>query len=367
VQVPMADIRGQHQAIKSEIDLALQGVMDKCQFILGENVKALETEIAQLSGASFGIGVNSGTDAIMLALRAIGVEPGDEVITTSFTFVATAEVVALLGAIPVFADLDPQTFTLDPASIESKITPKTKAILPVHLYGQAADVMAISDIAKRHGLGVVWDGAQAIAAETHGKPIGEFGDAVTISFFPTKNLGGAGDGGMVLTNDPEIAEKVKFLRFHGSAGSYSYKYVGYCSRLDEIQAAILRAKLPHLSAWNDQRRKNAARYKSMLADLPITLPLEQPFNKHVYHQFTIRSSERDALKQHLADLGVSSGIYYPAPLHLEEAYLNLGYKPGDLPETERACKEVLSLPIFQGLTEEQVTYAAESIRSYFSR
>lgn len=365
MEVPMADIRAQHKAIKSDIDAALKEVMENCRFILGENVKLLESQIAKLSGAKYGVGVASGTDALLLALRALGIGPGDEVITTAFTFVATTEVIALLGATPVFADIDPETFTLDPASIESKITPKTKAIVPVHLYGQTADVKAIGDIAKRHGLKIVWDGAQAIAAETFGEPIGAYGDISTLSFFPTKNLGGAGDGGMILTNDEEILNKLHYLRFHGSAGSYSYKYVGYCSRLDEIQAAIIRAKLPYLAAWTDARRSNAAIYNSMLEGLPITLPVEKPFNKHVYHQFTIRCPERDKLKEFLATRGVSTGIYYPAPLHLEEAYRNLGYKPGDLPETERTCDEVLSLPIFQGLTREQVEHVAESIKAFF--
>jgi dTDP-4-amino-4,6-dideoxygalactose transaminase len=361
----MADIRAQHQAIKSDIDAALKDVMENCRFILGENVKLLESEIAEISGAKYGVGVGSGTDALLLALRALGVGPGDEVITTAFSFVATTEVIALLGATPVFADIDPETFILDPASIESKITRKTKAIVPVHLYGQMADVKAISDIAQRHGLKIVWDGAQAIAAEAFGKPIGTYGDIATLSFFPTKNLGGAGDGGMILTNDDDILEKLHYLRFHGSAGSYSYKYVGYCSRLDEIQAAIIKAKLPYLAAWTDARRANAAIYNSMLQGLPIVLPVEKPSNKHVYHQYTIRCSDRDKLKAFLVTKGVSTGIYYPAPLHLEEAYRDLGYKPGDLPATERTCSEVLSLPIFQGLKKEQVEYVAESIKAFF--
>ncbi len=365
MEVPMADIRGQHQSIRSEVDAALHSVMDECRFILGGNVTALEHEIAEYSGATYGVGVGSGTDAIALALRALGIGPGDEVITTAFTFVATTEVIALLGAIPVYADIDPRTFNLDPTKIEAKISPKTKAIVPVHLYGQSADVAAISDIARRHDLKIVWDGAQAVAAESLGKPLGAYGDLMTLSFFPTKNLGGIGDGGMVLANDSSIADMMKYLRFHGSAGSYSYKYVGYCSRLDEIQAAVLRVKLPHLNAWTDARRRNAEIYREMLTGLDIQLPVEEPFNKHVYHQFTLRSADRNELKAHLASNGVSTGIYYPAPLHLEEAYQYLGYNPGDLPETELACTEVLSLPIFQGLTEEQVIYVAKTIQSFY--
>ena len=364
MRVPMADLQGQYQRIKSELDSAVLAVMAKCQFGLGDNVKALEQEIAASCGAKYGIGVASGTDAIALSLVALGIGRGDEVITTPFTFVATTEVIALIGAKPVYADIDPETFNLDPQQIESKITSRTKAILPVHLYGQAADVTPISEIAARHGLRVIYDGAQAIGAETLGKPIGVFGDAVTLSFFPTKNLGAAGDGGMVLVNDEDLAEKLRCLRFHGSGGTYSYRQVGYCSRLDEIQAAVLRTKLPYLREWTAARRGNAETYRGLLSEVPIKLPEEKAGNKHVYHQFTIRSSDRDRLKDYLKSREIDSGIYYPSPLHLEEAYRYLGYKPGDLPEAERACREVLSLPVFPELTDQQLAHVAGSIRSF---
>lgn len=364
MRVPMADLRAQYQSIKREMDDAVRAVMENSAFILGPSVKALEEKIAEYSGAAYGIGVNSGTDALLLALAAIGVGPGDEVITTPFTFVATTEAIALLGAKPVFADIEPETFNLDPERIEERITPRTKAILPVHLYGQAADVARIFEIADRHGLRVIYDGAQAIGAMAHGRPIGAYGDAVTLSFFPTKNLGAAGDGGMVLTDDAELAEKLRFLRFHGSGGTYSYKHVGYCSRLDELQAAILMAKLPHLDGWTELRRRNAGTYRCLLSDLGLVQPEEEPFNKHVYHQFTIRCRERDRLREHLKSNEIDTGVYYPGPLHLEEAYRYLGYGPGDLPEAERACREVLSLPVFPGLTEQQLAHVAHSILSF---
>ncbi|HEY3298041.1 MAG TPA: DegT/DnrJ/EryC1/StrS family aminotransferase, partial [Armatimonadota bacterium] len=269
------------------------------------------------------------------------------------------------GGKPVYSDIDPRTFNLDPDLIEEKITSRTKAILPVHLFGQAADTKKILDIAKRHGLKVVWDGAQAISAESYGCGVGAYGDAVTLSFFPTKNLGGAGDGGMILTNDDELAEKLRYLRFHGSNGSYSYKYVGYCSRLDEIQAAILRVKMKYIDEWTELRRANAAAYGSLLADLDLTLPVEESFNKHVYHQYTIRSGKRDELKAYLGEQGISSGIYYPGSLHLEEAYGYLGYKLGDLPAVETACNEVLSLPVFPEMTDEQFAYVVQGIRSFY--
>lgn len=364
MRVPMADLKAQYHSIKQEIDSAIAGVMESCAFTLGPEVKVLEEKIASYCGTSHGIGVNSGTDAIALALAAIGVGPGDEVITTPFTFVATTEVIAILGAKPIYVDIAPDTFNLDPELIEEKISPRTKAILPVHLYGQAADVAKICEIAARHGLKVIFDGAQAIGAEVNGKPIGTYGDVVTLSFFPTKNLGAAGDGGMVLTNDPEIAEKVRYLRFHGSAGTYSYKYVGWCSRLHSVQAAVLLAKFPHLDEWTAKRRRNAEIYRKLLSGLDIVLPAERPENKHVYHQFTIRYPKRDALRQYLADKEIGSGVYYPSPLHLEEAYAYLEYKPGDFPEAERACREVLSLPICPELTNEQLEYVAFTIRDF---
>ncbi len=366
MRVPMADIKAQHDSIKNEIESAVQSVLDKCVFILGDNVKAVESEIAAYSGSKYGIGVASGTDAIALALRAIDIQPGDEVITTPFTFVATTEVIALLGAIPVYADIDPKTFNIDPEKIEEKITPKTKAILPVHLYGQCADVENISQIAKKHDLKVIWDGAQAIGAEALGNKIGYYADAVTLSFYPAKNLGAAGDGGMVLVNDESLLEKLKYLRFHGGGGTYSYKYVGYCSRLDEIQAAVLRAKLPHLDKWTSVREKHAGIYDSAFADLDIMLPYTMPAYKHTFYQYTIRTSKRDLLKNYLADNGVGTGVFYPNPLHLEEAYAYLGYKTGDFPQAESASKEALSIPVFPEMKEDQQQYVVDTISDFLN-
>lgn len=367
MNVPMADLKAQYQSIRRDIDDAVHAVMENSRFILGENVGKLEEDIAEYCGSAYGVGVNSGTDALLLALSALGVEQGDEVITTPFTFVATVEVIALLGATPVFADIDPATYNLDPTVLEKKITSKTKAIMPVHLYGQTADVKRITEIAKNHNLHLICDGAQAIGAECDGKPVGAFGDITTLSFFPTKNLGGAGDGGMVLTNDHDLAEKLRCLRFHGSGGLYSYRLKGYCSRLDEIQAAILRVKLPHLNDWTQKRRDHAALYRANLSDLDLIMPTEVDGCKHVYHQFTVRSADRDKLREHLKAQGVGTGVYYPHPLHLEEAYEYLGGKAGDQPEAERACREVLSLPIVPELTEEQMTYTIKSIRSFFGK
>lgn len=366
MRVPMADIKAQHDSIKNEINSSVAEVLDKCVFILGDNVKGIESEIAEYSGAEYGVGVASGTDAIALSLRAVDIQPGDEVITTPFTFVATTEVISLLGAIPVYADIDPLTFNLNPNKIEEKITSKTKAILPVHLYGQCADAEQISDIAKKHNLKVIWDGAQAIGAETQAGKIGKYADAVTLSFYPAKNLGAAGDGGMVLVNDPELLKKIKFLRFHGSGGTYSYKYVGYCSRLDEIQAAVLRAKLPHLDDWTAKREVHAGVYNSELSGLDITLPYVVPGYKHTFYQYTIRTKRRNELKQYLADHEIGTGVYYPNPLHLEEAYLYLGYKPGDFPEAELASKEALSIPVYPEMSEDQLHYVVKTIKSFFA-
>jgi len=367
LKVPMADLKAQYRNLKPEIDGAVQSVLENGAFILSDSVVSLEEEVARYCGASFGIAVNSGTDAITLSLAALGIGPGDEVITTPFTFVATTEAIVLLGGVPVYVDVDPATFNLDAEKIEEKITARTKAILPVHLFGQTADTRRIAEIAAKHGLKVVWDGAQAIGSESYGLPVGAFGDAVTLSFYPTKNLGGAGDGGMILTNDGELAEKLRYLRFHGSKGSYSYKVVGYCSRLDGIQAAVLRVKLKYLDEWTEVRRSNAETYRSLLSDLDIILPYEDPNSKHVYHQFTIRCKNRASVRDFLGSQGVGTGIFYPGPLHLEEAYRYLGYKRGDLPEAEKTCDEVLSLPIVPELTDVQLAKVASAMREFYGK
>jgi len=360
--IPIANPKAQFLALKDEITTAVLQVFESCHFILGENVTELENEIPGLCDAKYGITVNSGTDAITIALAACGVGPGDEVITTPYTFVATTEAIMIVGAKPVYADIDPETFNLDPKSIEDKITDKTKAILPVHLYGQCADIEKIEAIAKKHNLKLVSDGAQAIGSKHKGKGIGSYGDASTLSFYPTKNLGGCGDGGMVLTNSEEVTRMCKSLRFHGMDATYSYEHVGYCSRMDEIQAAILRVKLKKLLEWNEARRFNAAYYLEHLSDLPLTLPVSKPENFHIYHQFTLRFAKRDELKAKLAERGVGSAVFYPSPLHLQRAYASLGYKEGDFPEAEKAASEVLSLPVLPELTREELETVTKAVR-----
>ena len=370
MNVPMADLPAQHQALKAELSSAFDQVLAKCQFGLGDNVAALEQEIAAECGAKYGLGVNSGTDGLLLALRALGIGPGDEVITTPFTFVATVEVICLAGATPVFVDIDPGTFNLDAAQTAAKITPKTKAIMPVHLFGQLADMTHFTQIARRHDLPLIGDAAQAIGATHGGRPIGAWSDLTTLSFFPTKNLGACGDGGMVLTDSDEHREAVRVLRFHGSGGGYFYKEIGYCSRLDELQAALLRVKARRLHDWNEARRRNAALYAGLLDDLRghIALPCTLDGNHHVFHQWTLRvpDGRRDALQKHLAGRGVQSAIYYPLSLHLQPAYTHLGDREGALPESERATQEVLSLPVHPDLRPEQVEYAAECVRAFFA-
>ncbi len=358
----MANPKAQTDALRDEIASAIDSVLESGQFILGPNVSALEEEVPAVCNSRFGVAVNSGTDAIVIALAAAGVGPGDEVITTPFTFVATTEAIMIVGAKPVYVDIDPRDFNLNADLVEQAITERTKAILPVHLYGQCAQVERLEQVAKRYGLKLIADGAQAIGSKHKGKGIGAFGDAVTLSFYPTKNLGACGDGGMVLTNDPELCARAKSLRFHGQDSAYSYQYVGYCSRLDEIQAAILRVKLKYLESWNAARIANATYYLEALRDLPLQLPVANSDNYHTYHQFTIRFPKRDELKAKLAEMDIGSAVFYPSPLHVQKAYAQLGYKEGDFPEAERAAKEVLSLPVFPELTSSQREQVVEAVR-----
>lgn len=364
MRVMLADLVQQYNSIKEEVDTAIADVVSSGRFILGPVVEQLEEEIARFSGARFGVGVNSGTDALHLAMVALGIGPGDEVITSPFTFVATAEMVSITGAKPVFADVRPDTFNLCPDSVESLITPRTKAIIPVDLFGQMADRTAFVALAEKHHLAIIWDSAQAIGSRFDDKPLGAFPGITTLSFFPTKNLGAYGDGGMVLTNDEAVRASVLRYRFHGSGGGYFYSEVGYCSRLDAIQAAVLHAKLKHLDRWNELRRAHADRYRELLAGTPVVLPHCDSRCHHTYHQFTIRHPERDRLKSYLAEHQVDTGIYYPLALHLQEAYRSLGYKPGDLPNAERAAAEVLSLPVHPEMTMEQVEYVSELIQRF---
>lgn len=363
--VPMADLPAQYNALKPELDAAINDVMSKGSFILGPTVAACEAQVAALCGAKHGIGVGNGTDALLLSLMALGIGPGDEVITPPFTFVATVETVVLLGATPVFADIDPVHFTLDPADVARKLTPRTKAIVPVHLFGQLADMEGL----RAFGLPLIGDGAQAIGSAQNGKEVAGWSELTTLSFYPTKNLGAAGDGGMILTNDDTLAARLRLLHFHGSGGKYDYHLVGVCSRLDSLQAAILNVKLPHLAAWNEARRTNAAFYDQALADIDgLVLPETRAGNVHTFHQYTVRvpQGQRTALKAFLAERGIATGIFYPVALHLAPAYAErFGGKLGDHPESERACEEVLSLPIFPELSEAQRVSVVESIHAFF--
>jgi len=368
MNIPMLDLTQQYQTLKEDINKALDNVMSSARFILGPNVKQLEESVAKYSRVSYGVGVASGSDALHISLEACGIKEGDEVIVPAFTFFATAGAVARAGATPVFADIDPVTFNIDPKSIEKLITDKTKAIIPVHLYGQMADMKAIKDIADKHHLYIIEDAAQAIGAEFEGKRAGEIGATACYSFFPTKNLGAYGDAGMIVTNSEELAERSRVLRAHGSKPKYYHHVLGYNSRLDEMQAAILNVKLEHLNKWNEMRRKNAAYYTELLnkelGDRVIT-PVEVENRYHVYHQYTIRVKDRDQLQQFLKDNGVATMIYYPKPLHLQPVFSDLGYKEGDLPESEKACKEALSLPMFPELSKEQQEYIVSKIKEFY--
>lgn len=360
--IPLANPKKQVDSQKDEILDAISKVFDKCQFIMGDNVKEIEEKYANYCGAKYGVGVNSGTDALVLALEACGVERDDEVITVPYTFVATTEAILIRGAKPVFVDVEPGTFNINADLIESKITEKTKAILPVHLYGQCYNTEKVNAIARKYNLKVVADSAQALGSKRNGLGVGETADVTGISFFPTKNLGACGDAGLIVTNDENIANAARSLRFHGmEPGTYYYDRVGYNSRLDEIQAAVLNVKFKNVDKWNDKRRENAAFYMDKLKDLPISLPEVEEANHHIYHQFTIKYNKRDELKTLLAEKGVGSAIYYPYPLHLQPAYSFLGYKAGDMPVTENVCSQVLSIPIFPELSSEERDIVASSI------
>lgn len=371
MRFPFLDLRAQHAAIKDEITSALGRVLDSQHFILGPEVQELEKELAGLIGCSFALGCASGSDALLLALMALGVSSGDEVVTTPFTFVATAGSIARLQAKPVFVDIDPITYNLDWKQLEAAITPRTKAIVPVHLFGLAAEMGEIMRIARAHGLPVIEDAAQAIGSRYRGQMAGNIGSCGCFSFFPSKNLGGAGDGGLVTSNDPELADRLSLLHVHGSRGKYRYEIIGFNSRLDALQAAILRVKLKHLAGWTELRRRNAARYRQLFAAAGlldrVTLPTEPDGSYHVYNQFVIRVGSRDALRDHLREEGIPTEVYYPLPLHLQPAFESLGYQSGSLPYSEQASREVLALPIYSELTEEQQSAVVSCIAEYYSR
>ncbi len=360
--VPVLDLAAQYRSIANEINAAIHRVLESQHFILGPEVKGLEQEVAQYCGRKFGVGVASGTDALTLALCACGVGPGDEVIVPSFTFIATADCVSLLGATPVFVDIEPESFCLDPLQVARKITGRTRAIIPVHLYGQAADMDPILTLARAHNLKVIEDTAQAIGARYNGRKAASMGDVGCLSFFPSKNLGGYGDGGMVVTDSEDMASTLRSLRAHGTTRKYFSVRQGWNSRLDELQAAILRVKLRHLDDWSTGRRSRAAAYSHLLGRISaITVPLTLPGREHVFHQYTIRVPRRDAVLKALAERGIGSTVYYPVPIHLQPIYDSLGYKQGDLPETERAAAEVLSLPIYPEMSDAQTESVAAAL------
>lgn len=365
----MANLAAQHASLQSEIESNVLSVLRSGGYILGDVVSSFEASIAELSGCNHAVGVGNGTDALLLALMAAGVGPGDEVITCPFTFVATVETVVLLGAKPVFVDIDPITYTMDANQLEAAITHKTKVILPIHLFGQISNMVEINRIAAKNSIVTIGDAAQAIAATQNGNKLGATADISTLSFYPTKNLGAAGDGGMVITNIDKYADKIRLLRFHGSKGTYDYREVGVCSRLDALQAAILSAKVKMLPAWTEKRRANAECYLAELSDIDdIRLPETFTGNYHTYHQFTISvmHGQRDALKEHLMQHGIMSGIFYPVALHLAPAYTDIvSGQAGQFPYSEAACAEVLSIPVHPDLADGDCAEVAEKIRAFW--
>jgi dTDP-4-amino-4,6-dideoxygalactose transaminase len=357
--IPMVDLKRQYLALKPEIDAAIQDVLTSTQFILGPQVSGLEADVSRYLGVPHSLGVASGTDALLLALRAAGIGPGDEVITTPFTFIATAEVVALLHAVPVFADIDPATFNIDPRKIREKITKKTRAVIPVHLFGHPADMDPIMDLAREFDLRVIEDCAQAFGAEYKGRKVGTIGDFGCFSFFPSKNLAGYGDGGMISTSNEDFFHKIKLLRNHGSAVRYYHEVVGYNSRLDELQAAVIRVKLKRIDEFNKGRREAARLYKKHISSDAVVLPGEAGGCLHVYHQFTVRSPQRDMIMKTLEGRGIASAVYYPVPLHLQEAFAGLHKE--SLAAAEEVSAEVLSLPMFPEISEEEILRVSEAV------
>ena len=360
--IPLVDLRAQYLEIKSEIDAAVLRVLDSTQFVLGPEVEAFEREFAAYSGASEGMAVNTGTSALHLALMAAGVRAGDEVITVPFTFVATVAAIGYIGAKAVFVDIDPATFTINVAQLEQAITSRTKAIVPVHLYGQPADMDPIVAIARRHGLVVIEDACQAHGAAYKGRPVGSLGDAACFSFYPGKNLGAYGEGGMVVSNSASFAREVRMLRDWGAEKKYHHVLKGYNYRMDGIQGAILRVKLRHLERWTEARRAHARDYARLLADSNVTIPQEAGYARHVFHVYAVRTTDRQSLQRTLQANGVGSGIHYPIPVHLQPAYSDLGYTAGAFPESERAADEVLSLPMYPELSHTKLEMVAAAIR-----
>jgi dTDP-4-amino-4,6-dideoxygalactose transaminase len=368
MKVPLLDLKAQFETIRGEIRAAVDEVLESQQFINGPQVKDLEESVAQYSACKAAVGVSSGTDALLCALMALGIGPGDEVVTTPYSFFATAGSVARLGARCVFVDIDPASFNIDVAKIEAAITPRTRALLPVHLFGQVADMDPILELAKSRGLHVIEDAAQAIGATYKGRQAGSMGTVGCFSFFPSKNLGGLGDGGMIVTQDPVLGEKLVVFRNHGSKPKYYHHYVGGNFRLDTLQAAALLVKLRYLDGWSAKRRSNARKYDALLGDLPaVTRPRVDPRGESIFNQYVIRVEKRDALQTFLKEQGIGTEVYYPVPLHEQECFASLGYRRGDFPEAEKATRTSLALPIYPELADAQIEYVAGRIREFVTK
>lgn len=366
MKINFVDLQKQYQPFKEEILAGIEEVLDGMQLFLGKNVQQLEKDFAAFSHANHGIGVSDGTSALHIILRALDIGPGDEVITVSHTFIATAEAILLTGSKPVFVDVDPDTYLMDISQVEDKITPQTKAILAVHLYGQTVDMDPLLEIADRHGLKIIEDACQAHGAEYKGRRAGSLSDAAAFSFYYSKNLGAYGEGGFISTNDDKLAEKIRKIRDHGSGIRYHHDLLGFNARLDEIQAVVLRAKLPHLNDWNQMRREHAHLYNELLKDTPVKTPTEAPGNRFVYHLYVIAVPKRDELQAFLREKGVFTGIHYPIPIHQQKVVEFLGYKDGDFPVTEKVTPQILSLPMFPELKDDEIRYVVECIKEFFS-
>jgi dTDP-4-amino-4,6-dideoxygalactose transaminase len=367
MQIPILDLKAQYAKYKGELMLVVEEVCDSQILCLGPAVERFEKEAADYCGCKYATGVSSGTDALLVSLMAVGTRGGDEVITTPFTFFATAGVVTRRGAKPVFVDVEPETYDIDPAKIEKKITKKTRAIMPVHLYGQMAQMKPIMEIARRHKIIVIEDAAQAMGATQDGKQAGSIGDIGCFSFYPTKNIGAFGDAGMVVTNDAALAEKIRLLRVHGENPRYFYRMIGGNFRMDNIQGAVLSVKLKYLDEWNKKRRENAVIYDRIFSGTVIKQPKIEKNNVSIYHQYTILAPNRDKLKEHLGKAGIGTGVFYPLPLHLQDCFKGLGYKKGDFPVAEGLAEKVLSLPIYPELTREQIEYVAKTVLKFYKQ
>jgi dTDP-4-amino-4,6-dideoxygalactose transaminase len=366
-KVPYLDLPAQIRSVRKELDAAIARTLDNCSFCLGPDVVQFEKDFAKFIGAEHCLGFNSGTSALHIALMLLNVGPGDEVITTPYTFVATSWAISYVGAKPVYVDIDDATMNLDPKLLERAITPKTKAVMPVHLYGHPFDLDPILAICKKHKLPLVEDTAQAHAAKYKGKIVGTFGDISCFSFYPGKNLGACGEGGALVTNNSEFAKRARSLREHGSTVRYYHDEVGFNYRMEGIQGAVLGVKLPHLQKWTDERRRVAHRYHELLKDTPLQLPLEASFAESAYHLYVVRHPRRDELKKYLDDNGVGCALHYPLPLHLQKCYANLGHKAGDFPVSEKSARECLSLPIYPELTDAQIQRVAEVVKNFFCK